>query len=159
MWFLVCEKSLCDFAHVLRSESEPTTYFATMELERVKFKTCLCTYCRTTAVFRKKKKQQQQQISGGGAHGGCFQDLDICEINISKGIWRGRARTFLWFFTSFELRAVGRNMFLHLSPTRSPPAPQSLSHNLCRHRSPSRRPARECVFYFLCPVWWPCIYR
>ena len=64
-----------------------------------------------SSVSKKKTKQQQQQISGGGAHGGCFQDLEICEINISKGIWRGRARTFLWFFTSFELRAVGRNMF------------------------------------------------
>ena len=39
------------------------------------------------------------------------------------------------------------------------PSPQSLSHNLRRHRSPSRRPARGCVSYFLCPAWWASIYR
>ena len=56
---------------------------------------------------------------------------------------------FLRFFTtSFELRAVDRSVLCHLSPRPAPPAPQSLSHNLRRHRSPSRRPARGRVPYF-----------
>ena len=50
--------------------------------------------------------------------------------------------------TSFELRAVNRSVFCHLSPRPAPPAPQSLSHNISRHRSPSRRPARGCVSCF-----------
>ena len=60
---------------------------------------------------------------------------------------------FLRFFTtSFELRAVDHSVFCHLSPRPAPPAPQSLSHNLRRHQS--RRPARGCVSYVLCPAWW-----
>ena len=53
-----------------------------------------------------------------------------------------------FFTTSFELRAVDRSLFCHLSPRPAPPVPQSLSHNLRRHRSPSRRPARGCVSSF-----------
>ena len=52
--------------------------------------------------------------------------------------------------TSFELRAVDRSVFCHLAPRPAPPAPQSPSHNLRRHRSPSRRPARGCVSFFFC---------
>ena len=35
--------------------------------------------------------------------------------------------------TSFELRAVDRSAFCHLSPRPAPPAPQSLTHILRRH--------------------------
>ena len=42
----------------------------------------------------------------------------------------------------FELRTVDRSVVCHVSPRRALPAPQSLSRNLRRHRSPSRRPAR-----------------
>ena len=83
---------------------------------------------------------------GGGAHGGCFQDLELCEIKFAQGnmTWAcsvGPAFVFLRFFTtSFELRAVDRSVFCHLSPRPAPPAPQSLSRNLRRHRSPRRRP-------------------
>ena len=54
------------------------------------------------------------------------------------------------FTTTFEFRVIDRSVFCHLSPR--PVAPQSLSHNLQRHRSPSRRPARGCVSLFLCPA-------
>ena len=55
----------------------------------------------------------------------------------------------LRFFTcSFDLRVVDRSVVCHLSPRPAPPAPQSLSHNISRHRSPSRRPARGCVSCF-----------
>ena len=65
----------------------------------------------------------------------------------------GPACDFLRFFTtSFDLRAVGRSVFCQIYPRPSPPAPQSLSHNLRRHRSPSRRRARGCVSYFECPA-------
>ena len=61
----------------------------------------------------------------------------------------GPAFDFLRFFTKrFELLTVDRSVFCHLSPRPAPPAPQSLSHNLHRHRSPSLRPARGCVSYF-----------
>ena len=54
-----------------------------------------------------------------------------------------------FFATSFELRAVDRGLLCHLSARPAPPATQSLSHNLRRHRSPRRRPARGFVSYFL----------
>ena len=56
---------------------------------------------------------------------------------------------FRFFTTSFELRVVDRSVFCHLLPRPAPPAPQSLSHNLCRHSSPRRRPARGCVLFFV----------
>ena len=63
----------------------------------------------------------------------------------------GPAFDFLRFFTKrFKLRAVDRSVLYHLSPRPAPSAPQSLSHNLRRHLSPSLRPARGCVSYFLC---------
>ena len=49
------------------------------------------------------------------------------------------------FTTTFEFRVIDRSVFCHLSPRPVPPANQSLSHNLQRHRSPSRGPARGCV--------------
>ena len=61
----------------------------------------------------------------------------------------GPAFIFLRFFTtSFKLRAVDRSAFYHLSPGLAPPPPQSLLHNLRRHRCPSRHPARGCVSPF-----------
>ena len=50
--------------------------------------------------------------------------------------------------TSFELRAVDRSVFCHLSPEPAPPAPQSLSHHLRLDRSPSLHPARGCASSF-----------
>ena len=53
----------------------------------------------------------------------------------------GRPRCVLPPFaeTGFSSSTFRRDLFLH---------PQSLSRNLRRHRSPSRRPPRGCVFYF-----------
>ena len=48
------------------------------------------------------------------------------------------------FRAGFDLRAVDRSVFFHLSRRPVPPAPQSLSHNVRRRRSPSRRLARGC---------------
>ena len=48
------------------------------------------------------------------------------------------------FLASFELRAVDRSVFHHLSPGPAPPF-QSLQDSLRRHRSPRRHPARGCV--------------
>ena len=61
---------------------------------------------------------------------------------------------FLRFFTtSFELRAVDRSAFCHLSPRPAPPAPQSLSHDLRRHRSLSKPPPSSRLrVLFLCPA-------
>ena len=55
-----------------------------------------------------------------------------------------------FFTTSFELRAVDRSVFFHLSLRPAPPAPHSLSHSRRRHRSASHRPARGCVYYLFC---------
>ena len=58
---------------------------------------------------------------------------------------------FVYDFTqlnSFELRAVDRSVFCHLSPRPAPPTPQSLSHNFRCHGSPSRRPPRGVA----CPI-------
>ena len=75
--------------------------------------------------------------------------MEICEIKLLRVYDVDLLGLFLRFFTtSFELRAVDRRVFCHLSPRPAPPAPQSLSHNLRRHRSPSRRPARGCVSSF-----------
>ena len=57
---------------------------------------------------------------------------------------------FLRIFTRFELRAVDRSVFFHLSLRPAPPAPHSLSHSRRRHRSASHRPARGCVYYLFC---------
>ena len=59
---------------------------------------------------------------------------------------------FLRFFTTrFELRAIDRSVFCHLSSTRPGPAP--LSHNLRRHRSPSRRQLEvACLFFVSCVI-------
>ena len=60
--------------------------------------TPLMTRRRTATIkFRKKEMKTHKKCSGGGAHGGCFQDLEICEIKFAQGIWRGPARTFLQF--------------------------------------------------------------
>ena len=88
----------------------------------------------------------QQKTQWGGAHGGLFQDVEICDINFSQGILLRPALDFLRFFTtSFELRAVDRSVYCHLSPSPPPAVPQSLSHNLRRHRSPSRHTSRGWV--------------
>ena len=89
----------------------------------------------------------------GGAHGGCFQDLEICQNKFAQGGGRQNMTwtcvCFLRFFTtSFDIRAVDRSVFCHISPGPAPPPPQSLSYNLRRHRSPSRHPARGCVSSF-----------
>ena len=100
----------------------------------------------------------KNKCSVGGAHGGCFQDLETCEIKVAQGMdydvyLLGLAFGSLRFFTtSLEIRAVDRSVFYDLSARPAPPAPQTLSHNLRRHRSPSRRRARGCVPYFLCPA-------
>ena len=41
--------------------------------------------------------ENRNENNNKNAHGGCFQDLEICEIKFAQGIWRGPARTFLQF--------------------------------------------------------------
>ena len=91
----------------------------------------------------------------GRARGGCFHDSGF--VKKTKLLREyivdllGPAFNFSRLFTTtFEFRVIDRSVFCHLSPR--PVAPQSLSHNLQRHRSPSRRPARGCVSLFLCPA-------
>ena len=55
------------------------------------------------------------------------QDWDFCDVKFAQGVCRGPAGTFVRFFTtSFELRAVDRSVFCHLSLRPAPPAPLSL---------------------------------
>ena len=77
----------------------------------------------------------------------------LSKNKIVEGIYRGPAGTWnfsLLFTTTFEFRVTDCSVFCHLLPRPVPPANQSLFHNLQRHRSPSRRPARGCVSLFLC---------
>ena len=113
--------------------------------------------CPPTIKFRKKKLKQTKNVQGVVLMAGASMSWKFVKSTFSQGIWRGSvlapAFDFLRLFaTSFELRAVDNSVFCHLSPRLAPPAPPSLSHNLRRHRSPSRRPARGCVSYFLCPA-------
>ena len=117
--------------------------------------------CQTLLLFplpsdnkvSEKEIKTNKKCSGGGAHGGCFNDLEICEINFFSGYMAWTCWDFLTIFHNKFRASCGRpQCVLHLSPRPAPPDPQSLSHNPHRHRSPSRRPARGCVSYFLCPA-------
>ena len=98
-------------------------------------------------------KRKKKALLRGGAHGGCLQDLEICENTLAEG---GGRKNMTWICvwvlrfvtTSFELRAIDRGAFYHISPRPAPRAPPSLSHHLRRHRSRSRHPARCCVSFF-----------
>ena len=53
----------------------------------------------------------KQKCSGVGAHGGCFQDLEICEIKFAQGICRGPAGTFFTIFHKL-LASCGRPQYV-----------------------------------------------
>ena len=87
----------------------------------------------------------------------CFQRIwNLVKLNLLREYDADLLRPafeFLRFFaTSFELCAVNRSVFCHLSPRFAPRAPQFLPHDLRRHCAPSPRPARSCVSYLLCPA-------
>ena len=44
----------------------------------------------------------KQQWSGGGAHGGCFQDLEICEIKFAQGCMTWTCWDFFTIFHKFR---------------------------------------------------------
>ena len=44
----------------------------------------------------------KQQWSGGGAHGGCFQDLEICEIKFAQGCMTWTCWDFFTIFHKFQ---------------------------------------------------------
>ena len=61
-----------------------------------------------TSELREKEMNTKQICSGGGAHGGCFQDLQICEIKFAQGICRGSPGTFFTIFHNKLLDSCGR---------------------------------------------------
>ena len=106
----------------------------------------MCLQDHSNREFRIKEVKTQKKCSGGGAHGGCIQDSENFEIKSAHGICGGPllGPAFVFFFfrfftSSFDVRAVDRSEVCPLSPRPVPRAPHSLSHNLRRHRSPTRR--------------------
>ena len=104
-------------------------------------------------AISEKKKRKKSPLRWGGVRGLVLPGFgNLSEKNCSgwreeKNIYDVDLRLIFHDFTSFELRAVDRSVFYHLSPGPAAP-PQSLSHNLRRHRSPSRHPARGYVSSF-----------
>ena len=66
------------------------TYIDGMVDVRDKQEHCLHDACTNkpsyNRKFRKNKGKHKKECSGADAHGGCFQDLEICEINFAQGI-------------------------------------------------------------------------
>ena len=104
-------------------------------------------------VSEKRNENKTKNAQGAVLMAGASRIWKFVKPNLLRVYDVDLLGLFLRFFTtSFELRAVDRSAFCHISPRPSPPAPQSPSNNLRRHRSLSRRPARGCVSYFLCPA-------
>ena len=91
--------------------------------------------------------------SGGCAHGWCFQDLEICGSNLLRE-YNVDLLELLYDFSKQASSLVQstavcsatfrRDLLLQLFN------PYHIPGNLRRHRSPSHRPARDCVFTLFC---------